>query len=126
MADTARQKLTNSGQNSSGIRDNLVVNDNEIMVYLLIWLRWSLSGGLGMHRLLQSERLLASIIIWPRWKAVAHPYAAAPMVTVSQRRGFGSGLLRRCSLLVFAAPADCITLPSICLCARVRVFVRQR
>lgn len=96
------------------------------MVHLLIWLRQRLSGELGMHRLLCSERLLASIIIWPHWKALAHPYASVSMVTVSQRRGFGSLLLCRCSLLVLAAPADCITLPSVCACVRVRVFMRQR
>ncbi len=97
----------------------MIVNDNEIMVYLLIWLRQSLSGELGMHRLLCCERMLASIIIWPCWKALAHPYAGVSMVTVSQRRGFGFLLLRRCSLLVFAAPADCITLPSVCVHVRV-------
>lgn len=96
------------------------------MVYLLIWLPQSLSGELGMHRLLHSEQLLASIIIWPRWKALAHPYAGVSMVTVSQRTGFGFLLLRRCSLLVFAAPADCITLTSVCVRVRVRAFVRQR
>lgn len=97
----------------------MIVNVNEIMVYLAIWLRQSLSGELGMHRLLCSERLLASITIWPRWKALARPYASVSMVTVSQWRGFGFLLLRRCSLLVSAASADCITLPSVC--DRVRV-----
>lgn len=96
------------------------------MVYLLIWLRQSLSGELGMHSLLYSERLLASIIIWPRWRALAHPYASVSVVTVSQRRVFGFLLLRRCSLLVFAAPADCTTLQSVCVRVRVQVFVRQR
>lgn len=97
----------------------MIVNDNGIMVYLLIWLQHNLSGELRMHSLLCSEQLLTSIIIWPHWKALAHPYADVSMVTVSQRRGFGILLLRRCSLLVFAAPTDCITLLSVC------VYVRQ-
>lgn len=77
----------------------------------------SLSGGWGMHRLRCCERLRASIIIWPRVKALAHPYAGAPMVTVSQWRGFGCVLLHRCSLLVSAAPADCYnSAERTCLC----------
>ena len=59
------------------------------MVYFLIWLRHGLSSELSMHRMLWNERLLTSIIIWPCWKALAHPYAGVSMATVSQWRGFG-------------------------------------
>lgn len=98
-------------------QNNLIVNDNEIMVYLLIWLRQSLSGELGMHRLLCSKRLLASIIIWPRWKALAHPYAGVSMVTVSQRRGFG---------FLFSADVLCLCLLLLLIVLHYLVYVSMR
>lgn len=84
-------------------QDNSMVTDDETLLYLLIWLLWSLSCELSVH-CVYSELPLASIIIWPRWRAVSCPYAAASTVIVSLRRGFGfwcfADVLCSCLLLL--------------------------
>lgn len=93
-----------------------MVTDDETLLYLLIWLLWSFSCELRVH-CVYSEMPLASIIIWPRWRAVSCPYAAASTVIVSQRRGFGfwgfADVLCSCLLLllielqsVYSSPSD--------------------
>lgn len=93
-----------------------MVTDDETLLYLLIWLLWSFSCELSVH-CVYSEMPLASIIIWPRWRAVSCPYAAASTVIVSQRRGFGfwcfADVLCSCLLLllielqsVYSSPSD--------------------
>lgn len=116
MADTANlkpEKPETVAVSSKLVRqNNLIVNVNEIMVYLLIWLWLPLSGELCMHRLLYSKWLRASIIIWPHWRALVHPHMLLCPWSLSPRREY----LTFCcfaDVLVFAAPADCTTLPSI-------------
>lgn len=117
ISSRAKHQLEKQAHGSSLFQqDNLMVTDDETLLYLLIWLLWSFSCELSVH-CVYSEMPLASIIIWPCWSALSCPYAAASTVIVSQRRGFGfwcfADVLCLCLLLllielqsVYSSPSD--------------------
>lgn len=78
-----------------------------------------------MHRVLRSERLLASIIIWPCWKALAHPYARVSMVTVPAEQDLAfwwfADVPGLCSLL----PLIALHCGSMCPCKCVSCSQRE-